>query len=151
MAAFLCKASPVPQPYRTAVRVEREEWVLGTSKSSAEEEEQNQLFARRSLLLWHQVRGGILRLSSFHVGRQMEWRKGKQTPCSVAQLGVSAASQAPAPLAAFKQWHWFIEEPEGPGMRVQRGQRNEEMCTGEGWERASVPAEEKRRLKAGHV
>lgn len=105
-AAFLCKAHPVPQPCRT-VRAERQEWVLGTRKSLAEEEGQNQLSAKRSLLLQQQVRGGILRLSSSPVHGQMERRKGKQTPSSVAQSGVSAASQAPSLLAAIK-WRWFI-------------------------------------------
>lgn len=118
--AFLRKASPVPQPCQTAVRAGRQEQVLSTSKPLAKEEEQNPLFAKSALLLWHQMRGGILCLSSFHMYRQMEERKGRQTPCSVAQSGFSAAFQAQSPLDALKEWHWFIYNSQSDWGRTWR-------------------------------
>lgn len=34
VAAFLCKASPVPQPCQTAIKAKRHEWGLGTSNGA---------------------------------------------------------------------------------------------------------------------
>ena len=109
VAAFLYKAGSVPQPCRTAVRAERQQrgsWVpanLWLRKRCRISYLQSNIFC-----LYTKREVGSWRSAFFHVHRQTEQRKGKQTLCLAARLGVSAESQALSMLAAFQQWHWYI-------------------------------------------